>query len=46
MCYNLQAASLRIAEQYMQAFSNIAKEVRKFLFNILCDYKTLLNQFY
>ena len=29
---HLQAASLRIAEQYIQAFGNIAKEVRTDLF--------------
>lgn len=27
--YNFQAVSLRFAEQYIQAFSNIAKEVNK-----------------
>lgn len=34
LCCDLQAASLRIAEQYMQAFSNIAKEVIFFFYFI------------
>jgi hypothetical protein len=33
----LQAASLRIAEQYIHAFSNIAKEVRTDLYSISVD---------
>lgn len=34
--YDLQAASLRIAEQYIQAFSNIAKEVKKMNYQESC----------
>lgn len=37
----LQAASLRIAEQYMQAFSKIAKEVKKLSYQVLCANKVL-----
>jgi hypothetical protein len=29
--HDLQAASLKIAEQYVGAFGNIAKEVRRFI---------------
>lgn len=35
---DLQAASLRIAEQYMQAFSKIAKEVNIFFYFYLTFY--------